>query len=99
MKLRLRFFGSLVACLLSSHAEVFAATILQNIGGNFVAFEAEENVKLTPGAPTSFIITNDVTPSGNTALFASGANGTAFPSSFASYAIKFSTAGDYKVNF
>ncbi|HWN94870.1 MAG TPA: hypothetical protein VNT99_07545, partial [Methylomirabilota bacterium] len=84
---------------LMAPAPVRAATILQTSGANFIAFEAEENVRLTPGTPTSFVITNDVTPSGSTALFASGANGTAFPTSFASYAIKFSTAGDYRVNF
>jgi hypothetical protein len=76
-----------------------AANILQTPGANFVAFEAEENVVLTPGTPTSWAITNDVTPSGNKALFASGANGTTVPTSFASYAIKFSTAGSYKVFF
>ena len=76
-----------------------AATILQGSGASFVAFEAEENVQLTPGTPTSFTITNDVTPSGSTALFASGANNTTFPTSFASYAIKFSAPGTYKVFF
>jgi hypothetical protein len=74
-----------------------AATVLQSAGANYVAFEAEENVTLTPGTPTSWVLTNDVTPSGDKALFAAGANNTTFPSSFASYAIKFSTPGDYKI--
>ena len=80
-------------------ASAEAATVLQGSGANYVAFEAEENVQLTPGTPTSFTVTNDATPSGSTALFASGANGTTFPSSFASYAIKFNMPGTYKVFF
>jgi len=76
-----------------------AATILQSPGSGTVAFEAEENVIIVPGSPTSFVITNDATPSGNTALFAAGVNNTAFPTSFASYAIKFSAPGIYKVFF
>src|SRR5262249_24941307 len=76
-----------------------AGTILQSPGSSSVAFEAEENVVLTPGTPTTFVITNDVTPSGNTALYAAGANNTAFPSSFASWSIKFATPGTYKVYF
>ncbi len=76
-----------------------AGTILQAPNSTSVAFEAEENVTLAGGSPTSWVITNDVTPSGNLALYASGANGTAFPTSFASYSIKFSTAGTYKLYF
>jgi Bacterial Ig-like domain len=77
---------------------VEAAVILQSPGANNVAFEAEANVTLIPGTPTSFVITNDVTPSGSTALFTSGAvgAGTDYPRGFASYSIKFSTAGFYK---
>src|SRR5206468_10346091 len=48
---------------------------------------------------TSFVITNDATPSGDTALYAAGAHNTGFPTSFASYSIKFSTPGTYKVFF
>src|SRR5262249_21440438 len=55
--------------------------------------------RITPGNPTSWVITNDVTPSGDHALYAAGANGTAFPTSFATYAIKFSTPGTYRVFF
>ncbi|HXI50823.1 MAG TPA: hypothetical protein VNH84_04945, partial [Candidatus Saccharimonadales bacterium] len=76
-----------------------AGTILQSPGSSSVAFEAEENVVLTPGTPTTFVITNDVTPSGDKALYAAGANNTGFPSSFASYSIKFASPGTYKVYF
>src|SRR5687767_6425364 len=75
-----------------------AATILQSAGANAVAFEAEANVTITPGTPTSFVITNDPTPSGSTALFTSGplGQGTDYPRGFASYSIKFNTPGLYK---
>jgi hypothetical protein len=76
-----------------------AVTILQAAGATAVAFEAEENVTLISGTPTSWIRTNDVTPSGSVALYASGANGTAFPTSFAVYSIKFRTPGVYKLYF
>src|SRR5438876_8998805 len=67
---------------------------------NYTASEDEKpNVILIPGTPTSFVITNDVTPSGDTALFAAGVNNTAFPTSFASYGIKFNTPGTYKLFF
>jgi hypothetical protein len=89
----------IVASLLMAASVGRAATILQAEGSTTVAFEAEENVTLIAGSPTSWVLTNDVTPSGSKALFASGANGTAFPTSFASYAIKFSTAGTYKLYF
>ena len=75
-----------------------AAVILQSPGANSVAFEAETNVTLIVGTPTSFVITNDPTPSGATALFTSGplGGGTDYPRVFASYSIKLSTAGLYK---
>ena len=75
-----------------------AATILQAPGANSVAFEAEAHVTITAGTPTSFVITNDPTPSGSTALFTSGplGQGTDYPRGFASYSIKFSTPGLYK---
>src|SRR5262249_131052 len=76
-----------------------AATILQAPGSSAVAFEAEEDVVITPGTPTSFVITNDVTPSGDRALYAAGANNTGFPASFASYSIRFAVPGTYKVFF
>lgn len=87
------------ALLLLAPAAPGAVTILQSSGANFVAFEAEANVSITPGTPTSFVITNDPTPSGSTALFTSGplGAGTDFPRAFASYSIKFSTAGSYKL--
>ena len=75
----------------------FAGTILQAPGSLHVAFEAEENVLLKAGSPTSFVITNDSTPSGETALFAAGVNNTGFPTSFATYRIHFTSAGQYKV--
>ena len=87
----------LLGCVSSWLSWTGQAAILQGAGANFVAFEAEENVALTPGAPTSWVITNDVTPSGAQALFAAGVNNTTFPSSFASYAIKFTTPGAYKI--
>lgn len=74
-----------------------AATILQSPGSSSVAFEAEEGVTLIPGTPTSFEIASDATASGDRALYASGVNNTGFPSSFASYRIRFATAGQYKV--
>jgi hypothetical protein len=76
-----------------------AATILQAPNSTSVAFEAEENVTILSGSPTSWVITNDVTPSGSKALYAGGVNGTAFPTSFASYSIKFRTSGTYKLYF
>jgi hypothetical protein len=91
--LRLLFVFHLIGAALCARA----GTILQAPGSSQVAFEAEENVLLKAGAPTSFVITNDVTPSGDTALFAAGVNNTGFPSSFASYRILFTTAGQYKV--
>ncbi|HYV32028.1 MAG TPA: hypothetical protein VEO53_13105, partial [Candidatus Binatia bacterium] len=73
---------------------------VQPPGANYVAFEAETPKGiLIGGTPTSFVITNDVTPSGDTALFAAGVNNTAFPTSFASYGIKFNTPGTYKLFF
>src|SRR5687768_8738662 len=76
-----------------------AAVILQSSGANSVAFEAEANVTITAGTPTSFVITNDPTPSGSTALFTSGplGQGTDYARGFASYSIKFSTPGFYKL--
>src|SRR6185436_14818429 len=79
----------------NSDTDVF----VQASGANFVAWEAESaKLRITPGTPTSFVITNDATPSGSTALFTSGplGQGTDFPRGFASYSIKFSTAGLYK---
>src|SRR5262245_12129395 len=94
-------FSTLIAALaLTATAPVASAvTILQSPGSASVAFEAEENVTIVAGAPTSFVITNDATPSGNKALYAAGANNTGFPSSFASYSIQFATPGLYKVYF
>ncbi|HXJ59612.1 MAG TPA: PA14 domain-containing protein [Verrucomicrobiae bacterium] len=93
------FIICVTAVVMAAFSVGRAATILQAAGGTTVAFEAEENVTLIAGSPTSWVITNDVTPSGDKALFASGANGTVFPSSFASYSILFATPGVYKLYF
>src|SRR5262245_51457859 len=84
--------------VLAAPQAVEAAVILQSPGANSVAFEAEANVTLIAGTPTSFVITNEATPSGSTALFTSGplGQGTDYPRGFASYSIKFSTPGFYK---
>src|SRR6185503_6927328 len=89
-------FAGVSLCLMSAAR---AAVILQSPGSNSVAFEAEANVTITPGTPTSFVITNDATPSGSTALFTSGplGQGTDYPRGFASYSIKFTTPGLYKL--
>jgi hypothetical protein len=80
----------------NSDTDVF----IQPPSATYVAFEAESpKAILQGGSPTSFVITNDVTPSGNTALYAAGANNTGFPTSFASYGIKFNTPGTYKLYF
>lgn len=73
--------------------------IPQGASESFVAFEAERVSKIVNSAPTLWVSTNDATASGNQALYQAGANGTAAPSSFASFAIRFRTAGTYTLYF
>jgi hypothetical protein len=76
-----------------------AATIFQAANGTYVAWEAEDTFFITNATPTTWVATNDATGSGGRALYAAGANGTAAPSSFASYAIRFRVAGTYTLYF
>ena len=71
--------------------------INQGAGETFVAFEAERISKIVNSTPTMWVATNDATASGGQALYAAGVNQTATPASFASYAIKFRTAGTYNL--
>src|SRR5512133_536531 len=76
-----------------------AATIFQAPNSTSVAWEAEDVLSITNTAPTLWAVTNDATASGVRALYAAGVNGTATPSSFASYGIRFRTAGTYTLFF
>src|SRR5688572_13091481 len=73
--------------------------IPQGASENYVAFEAERVSRIVNASPTFWMVTNDAPASGGQALYAAGVNGTATPSSFASYAIRFRTAGDYTLSF
>jgi hypothetical protein len=64
-----------------------------------VAWEAEAIFSITNNPPTTWVVTNDATASGTQALYGAGANGTAAPSSFASFAIRFRSAGTYTLYF
>jgi hypothetical protein len=81
--------------LLNSDTDV----VPQGVGESYVAFEAERVSRIVNGTPTTWVVTNDATASGNEALYGAGANGTATPASFASYAIRFRTAGAYTLFF
>jgi hypothetical protein len=72
-----------------------AATIFQSSGGSYLAFEAESTASITNAPPTTWVATNDAPASGGVALYQAGVNGTVSSSSFAYYALKFSTAGTY----
>jgi hypothetical protein len=72
-----------------------AATIFQALNGTYVAWEAEDISLIANSPPTQWVATNDATANGNRALYAAGANQTASPASFASFAIRFRTAGVY----
>jgi hypothetical protein len=99
-----RFFRILAivssfAILAAIPAVTRAATVFQAANSTYVAWEAEDILGIVNAAPTFWAVTNDATASGTRALYAPGANGTAAPSSFASYAIRFRTAGDYTLSF
>jgi hypothetical protein len=75
-----------------------AQTILQGTGSSYVSFEAESNVILIPGTPTSWAVRQEAGASGGAALIADGPNDVnSAPHSFAHYSIKFSQAGTYYV--
>jgi hypothetical protein len=72
-----------------------AATIFQAPNSTYVAWEAENIFSISNNTPTLWAVTNDATASGGQALYAPGANQTAAPASFASFAIRFRAAGSY----
>jgi len=88
----------LVACFLV-WAEARGATIFQAANSTYAAWEAEDTFSIVNATPTTWVATNDATASGSRALYGAGANGTAAPSSFASYAIRFRAAGTYTLYF
>jgi hypothetical protein len=67
----------------------------QGATDNYVAFEAERFPRIVNNSPTFWGATNDAPASGGGALYASGVNQTATPASFASYLLRFRTAGTY----
>src|SRR5688572_9134407 len=90
----------LVGCLLVCWPTAKAATIFQAANNStYVAWEAEDTFSIVNGTPTTWVATNDATASGGQALYAAGANGTATPASFASYAIRFRAPGAYTLYF
>lgn len=79
---------------------VHSATILQPAGSTSVAFEGESYLNLINSGVTTWTVTNEVAASGGTALYIDGVNNTTLPAlSYAVYAIKFATAGDYSVYY
>lgn len=84
----------LMACFLLWPA-ARGATIFQAANAEHVAWEAEDTFAIANTAPTTWVATSDASASGGRALYAPGANQTASPASFASYAIRFRTPGDY----
>src|SRR5688572_18176607 len=88
----------LAACFLV-WPEARAATIFQAANGTYVAWEAEDTFSIVNASPTTWVATNDATAGGGRALYGAGANGTASPSSLASYAIQFRAAGTYTLYF
>ena len=90
------FSGLLLLGLMFKTAPaIHAATIYQTAGNNAIAFEAESVRALSNAPPTLWVITNDATASGGTAIYQAGDNGTASSSSFAYYSLKFSQPGTY----
>ena len=69
--------------------------IPQGASESYVAFEAERVSKLVNGSPNQWVVTNDATASGSQALYTAGVNATAAPASFASYLLRFRSAGIY----
>src|SRR3954471_11947427 len=76
-----------------------AATIFQAANANYVAWEGEDIYSVANTPPTQWVVTNDATASGNRALYQAGANQTASPASFATYAIHFRSPGTYTLYF
>ena len=73
-----------------------AATILQSPSADYLGFEADQNVTLIAGTPTTWVRTNDVAASGGSALYAEGiASPGDGPHSFAQYQLRFATPGTY----
>jgi hypothetical protein len=94
----LRFLISALCLFLTP--KIDAATILQAAGATSVAFEGESYLKLINSGVTTWTVTNEVAASGGSALFIDGINNTTLPAlSYAVYAIKFATAGDYSVYY
>lgn len=73
--------------------------LVQGPTDSFVAFQAERISSVLPGTPTSWTVTNDATAIGSKALYQSGVNQTATPSSFAYYTLKFSSPGTYSIYY
>src|SRR5678816_2581066 len=79
-------------------------TIIQSSGAQFVAWEAEDadsTSNLTPAptpAPALFVVQTDATATGGKALYAQGPDqNTTTPGSFATYKVRFKTAGTYNL--
>jgi hypothetical protein len=98
MQISLFRVGVLLACLVVSHV-ARATTIFQAANSTYVAWEAEDVFSISNSTPTLWVATNDATASGTRALYQAGANQTAAPASFAAFAIRFRTAGDYTLHF
>lgn len=96
-----RIFGIVLGCasLAVFPARTEAATIFQAANSTYVGWEAEDTLAIVNAAPTFWAVTNDAPASGTRALYAPGANGTAAPSSFVTYAIRFRVPGDYTLSF
>src|SRR5690349_14820005 len=82
-----------VFCVLTPLAR--AATIFQADNSTYVAWEAEDVFSISNNTPSLWVVTNDATASASQALYIAGANQTAAPASFASFQIRFRTAGTY----
>ena len=87
----------LACCVVSVAAR--ATTIFQSANSTYVAWEAEDVFSISNGTPTLWFATNDATGSGTRALYAAGATLTTAPASFATFAIRFRSAGDYLLHF
>jgi hypothetical protein len=94
---RLRTIALALCCAFAFSAR--AATIFQAANSTYVAWEAEDTFAIVNAAPTLWAATNDATAGGGRALYQAGVNGTAAPSSLATYAIRFRAAGEYTLSF
>ena len=73
--------------------------VVQGAADSFIAFQAERVGSILAGSPTSWIVTNDAAANAGRAVFQSGANQTASPSSFALYSLRFSQPGTYSLYY